>query len=262
MTVADTMAWKVTRAPDGESLAGGASAEELALLDRVLAGDREGWTLFCERYERLISGCVARVLRRFGAAATADDRADLVAEVWVQLLGEDRRKLRAFDPARGYRLSSWLMLLTINCTIDRLRARSSHKSRLEALAAEAPLAVTDESPDAQLEAEQAAELARRALAHLPVEDQRFLWLCFCDERPTADVARELGIAVNTVHSRKFKLRKKLEQLVARLERQALGRPSGAGKEGLDGPVDRGHRARLDARTRELRAQRLGLRGVA
>lgn len=192
--------------------------EDLQLLRRVLGGDEPAWTVFCQRYEGLIVGCVLRVLRRYGAKYSAEDLADMVAEVWVTLLRDDKRKLRLFDSRRGYRLASWIGLLATNCTIDQLRMRSGETSYLEDLCGVDLLLVDGTRPDSGIEREESIALARRALGQLSAEERHFVLSCFHDERPPAELAQDLGIAVNTVYSRKFKIREKLVRIVADLHR--------------------------------------------
>jgi RNA polymerase sigma-70 factor (ECF subfamily) len=189
--------------------------EEVTLLRRVLKGDQKAWAEFCQRYEGLIVGCVLRVLRRYNAAFNSEDLADMVAEVWVTLLRNDMRKLRLYDAKRGYRLASWIGLLTTNCTIDQLRLRSNETSYLEDMSCADQLLLADsERPDAGIEQQEDAELARRALGQLSAEERQFVLSCFHDERSPVDLAEDLGIAVNTVYSRKFKIREKLVRIVA------------------------------------------------
>lgn len=194
--------------------------EELQLLRQVLDGDEKAWTTFCHRYEGLMVGCVLRVLRRYNATFNSDDLADMVAEVWVTLLRDDKRKLRLYDPKRGYRLASWLGLLATNCTIDQLRLRSSETSYLEDLSGADQLLVDGARPDSGIEQRESVELARRALRQLTAEERQFVLSCFHDERPPAELAEDLGIAVNTVYSRKFKIREKLIRIVADLDAPA------------------------------------------
>jgi RNA polymerase sigma-70 factor (ECF subfamily) len=193
---------------------------EQRLLARVLSGDPRAWAELSRRYQNLIVSCVIRVLRRYGASFNADDLADLVSEVWVVLLRDDMRKLRLYDPARGYRLASWLGLMATNCTIDQLRLRSSSSqcSYLEDLSGAERLLV-DETvhPESELEAQEAASLARRALDALSSEERAFVISCFHDERDPEELASELGVTVNTVYSRKFKIREKLSRIVADLD---------------------------------------------
>jgi RNA polymerase sigma-70 factor (ECF subfamily) len=192
--------------------------EEQRLLARVLRGEKRAWAELSRRYQNLIVSCVLRVLRRYGASFNADDLADLVSEVWVVLLRDDMRKLRLYDAGRGYRLASWLGLMATNCTIDQLRLRASECSYLEDLSGAERLLVDDTvHPESELEAQEAANLARRALDALSSEERAFVISCFHDERAPEELASELGITVNTVYSRKFKIREKLSRIVASLD---------------------------------------------
>jgi RNA polymerase sigma-70 factor (ECF subfamily) len=195
--------------------------EEKRLLSRVLRGDERAWAEFSRRFEHLIVACVVRVLRRYGASFNAEDLADLVAEVWVALLRDDMRKLRLYDAGRGYRLASWVGLLATNCTIDQLRLRATECTYLEDLACPERLLVDSHGPDAGIEEQETAALARAALDQLTSEERRFVVSCFHEERRPEDLAVELGITVNTVYSRKFKIREKLVRIVADLDGPAL-----------------------------------------
>jgi len=192
--------------------------EDLQLLRRVLKGDSKAWTTFCQRFEGLIVGCVLRVLRRYNATFNSDDLADMVAEVWVTLLRDDMRKLHLYDPKRGYRLASWLGLLASNCTVDQLRLRSGETAYLEDLSCCDQLLVDFSRPDSGIEEQESVDLARRALDQLTAEERQFVLSCYHDERAPADLAREMGIAVNTVYSRKFKIREKLVRIVDDISR--------------------------------------------
>ena len=163
--------------------------QELALLQRVLDGDQKSWSEFCRRYENLVVGCVLRVLRRYGASYTQADLADLVAEVWVVLLRDDCRKLRLYEADRGYRVSSWIGLITTNCTIDRLRVRQADHSYLEDSSCPERILVDQRRPDAGIELREAAEIAREAIARLSEEEQRFVFSCYHEERSPAELAR-------------------------------------------------------------------------
>lgn len=190
---------------------------EQCLLQRLLRGEGAAWNAFHCRYEGLVVGCVLRVLRRFGAVFSHEDLADLVGEVWLALVRDDCRKLRLYDPERGYRLSSWIGLIATNCTIDQLRMRRADPSSLEEIAGAERLLVAPGRPDRRLEQAQAAALARRALSRLSSEEQHFVICCFHEERPPAELAAEMGVTINTIYSRKFKVRAKLTRILATLE---------------------------------------------
>ncbi len=191
--------------------------EEARLLKRVLRGDQQAWAEFSRRYENLIVSCVIKVLRRYNASFCAEDLADLVAEVWLVLLRDDMRKLRLYDASRGYRLASWVGLMATNSTIDQLRLRSADCTYLDDIACPERLLVDASSPDAGIEEREAADLARRALDQLSGEERDFVVSCFHEERRPEELAEELGITVNTVYSRKFKIREKLVRIVGELD---------------------------------------------
>ena len=191
--------------------------EELVLIQRALARDSRAWAEFTRRYENLIVACVIKTLRRYNASFSSDELADIVAEVWVRLLNDDMRKLRMYDPSRGYRLASWLGLITTNCTIDHLRLRPAEHVYVDDLSSFDWIPESTDQPDRKIQVEEEASLARRALRQLSSADRQFVISCFHEERPPEILAQELGVTVNTVYSRKVKVRQKLERLVASLE---------------------------------------------
>jgi RNA polymerase sigma-70 factor (ECF subfamily) len=197
----------------------GNSAEETELLAALLEPGNPAqqvlWTRFVQRYERLITSCVLKVLRRYGAVFSGEDLDDLVGEVWLALLRDDMRKLRQYDAQRGFRIASFVGLVATNTTIDHLRARQAETQPLDELM-EGHAALEVSARDTVAEREQ-AELARAALRQLTVDERSFVIECFHAERAPEELARRLGITTNTVYSRKFKIREKLARIVACLE---------------------------------------------
>jgi RNA polymerase sigma factor (sigma-70 family) len=190
--------------------------EEIALLAALLNGRRDRWREFTHRYERLITSCVLRTLRRYDAVFSRDDLEDLVSDVWLALLRDDMKKLRAYCPEKGFRLASWIALIATNTTIDRLRARQADETHLEDMG-QVDIASSSAEPDEDMLGHERAQLAQAALQELSPEERAFVWDCFHDERAPEEIAREQGVAVNTIYSRKFKIREKLARIVRRLE---------------------------------------------
>jgi RNA polymerase sigma-70 factor (ECF subfamily) len=199
----------------------GNSAEEAALLQALLVASTKSqhdrlWGEFVHRYERLIASCVVKSLRRYGATFSRDDLDDLVGDVWVTLLRDDMRKLRQYDAQRGFRIASFLGLVATNATIDHLRARQADTAELDEVI-EDYASLRAEMPRDTVEARQEAELARAALAQLSGEERAFVVDCFRDEVSPEELARSLGVSTNTVYSRKFKIREKLQKIVRSLD---------------------------------------------
>jgi RNA polymerase sigma factor (sigma-70 family) len=198
----------------------GNSVEETELLRGLLqAGSRVErdrlWTAFARRYERLLASCVIKVLRRYGATFCRDDLDDLVNDVWVTLLRDDMRKLRQYDATRGFRIASFLGMVATNATIDHLRTRAAEAAPLDE-SLEDVVSLRAEPPRDPLEWREEAALAQAALNRLSGQDRDFVLWCFRDEQSPEELARALGVSTNTVYSRKFKVRAKLQRIVADL----------------------------------------------
>jgi len=196
-------------------MARGEARSEPELLAAVIKREPGAWQELYRRFERVIIGCVRNALRRYSAFATDEDIEDIVNTVCLNLVKDDFKKLRTFDASRGYRLSSWMGLIATNTALDALRRRDP---------GHAPLDAGDDGPSVQLAdggATPGDALERReqwhalfaAIQSLPPADRRFLELYYDEELPPEELAARLGITVNTVYSRKNKLREKLKRIL-------------------------------------------------
>jgi RNA polymerase sigma-70 factor, ECF subfamily len=203
----------------------GNTAEETKLLASLLKRQPElvrqrRWAEFVERYQRLITSCVLKVLRRYGAVFSAEDLDDLVNDVWLTLLRDDMRKLRQYDADRGFRIASFIGLVATNVTIDYLRARHAEATPLDQVMEDYVSMAVVQPRDVVEDAEQ-AELARAAINRLSGDEREFVFEVFHSERSPEELARTLGVTTNTVYSRKFKVREKLARIVAHLESEGI-----------------------------------------
>jgi RNA polymerase sigma-70 factor (ECF subfamily) len=93
-----------------------------SLLPKTLARDPDAARAFVARVLPLIHSRVARLLARDARARRARSEVeDLTQDVLVALLDNDARALRAWDPARGRSLSSFIVLLTDHAAWSILR---------------------------------------------------------------------------------------------------------------------------------------------
>ena len=211
-----------TTAKTGADAARGNAAEETALLVALLAATRKAhhdrlWAEFVPRYERLIVSCVVKALRRYGATFSRDDLDDLVGDVWLVLLREDMKKLRQYDATRGFRIASFLGLVATNATIDHLRARQAESTPLDEVI-EDFASLRAEAPRDVVEAREEVELARAALAQLSGEERGVRHRLLSATSALRRIWRaHLGVTTNTVYSRKFKIREKLQKIVRTLD---------------------------------------------
>jgi len=198
--------------PEASGTLNAESLEEIQLLSGLLADDARAWRTFTARYSRLILSCVSRIIGRFGRTG-ADDVREVYATLCLQLVCNDKHKLRSFEPGRGTRLSTWLGLLATHTAYDFLRSvrRTPHHDELSSAES-----MPTESPDpseATLLRERAA-LVARALSGLSEKDREFVDLYYAQGLSPDEVALRMNISVKTVYTKKHKLQGRLESLLA------------------------------------------------
>ena len=191
------------------------------LLKAVLAKQGGAWPAFYGRYERLIISCIKKVLHRYTALYSDEDVEDMASTVCLNLVKDDYRKLRTFDAGRGYKLSSWVGLIATNTALDALRRRDPIHDSLDGAPDEdeAPTQIADGGldPGESMERREQWRSLIAAIRELPDADRQFLELYYDQELEPAELARKMNIAVNTVYSRKNKVREKLRKIVEQLE---------------------------------------------
>ncbi len=192
------------------------------LLAAVIGQKPGAWAGFYKRYDRLIITCIKKVLHRYTAIYAEEDIEDMVNTVCLNLVKDDYHKLKAFDPTRGYKLSSWVGLIATNTAHDALRRREPIHTRLDASHDSdddsPPVQYADEGPlpGDSLETREQWETLVAAMRELPKGDQEFLALYYEQELDPEEIAQRMGISINTVYSRKNKVREKLRRIVEQL----------------------------------------------
>jgi RNA polymerase sigma-70 factor (ECF subfamily) len=196
------------------------NADDLALLSGLLKDDPACWEEFFVRYDRLIYRCITRVTGRFAGLVTAEDVREIYANVVVNLLHHNKRKLRTFDPGRGSKLGSWIGLIAINTAYDYLRALARQPSPDTLCEAhDRPSSV--EGPYEQAVAHERLDHLAQTLGTFSERDRLFLSLYYLEEREPEEVAALMGISVKTVYTKKHKLRSRLCQRLAASRSEAV-----------------------------------------
>jgi RNA polymerase sigma-70 factor, ECF subfamily len=191
-----------------------------ALLEAVLTHDELAWQELIRRFRNLIYRCVTKVLCKYESAVSSEEIHEIFGEVCLNLLRDDMKKLRCYDPDRGSKLSSWIGLIAINTTYDHLRiiARQPMLDRLDG-----GFDCTDEAPgplEHLLDKEQWQQITALVSDFSP-KDQTFLELYFGCGMPPAEVAHRLNISVKTVYSKTNKIRNRLLALARAARLHAL-----------------------------------------
>ena len=170
----------------GEPLQVVAGPSDEALLAGMASGDDWAATAFVRRYQGRVFGLALRML---GDAAAAEDIAqEALTRAW--------RHASVFDPRRGA-VSTWVLTITRNLTIDALRVRRSVPTTDEELTRLTSAAVTDGSIDAV----GTNQSVGRALAAVPDDQRRAVVLAALYGFTAAEIAEAERIPLGTAKTR-------------------------------------------------------------
>jgi RNA polymerase sigma-70 factor (ECF subfamily) len=178
------------------------------LLCAVLRQDEIAWRELIRRFRGLIYRCISKVLCKYESVLSNEDVNEIFSEVCFNLLRDDMKKLRAYDPNRGSKLGSWIGLISINTAYDHLRvtARQPVLDRIEGTVDRED--ATPSALDQLLDKERWSRLTGLA-SEFSAKDQRFMELYFGRGMAASEVAQAMNISVKTVYSKKNKIRNRL-----------------------------------------------------
>jgi len=177
------------------------------LLKGCISGDKKGWTIFVQRYNKLIYHTIYRTLRVNDKPTNQDEVNDLFQEVFTSFCAEHFKKLRMFDPRKGCSLASWLRMITVRMTIDHLRSNKPLTS-LDDLSTEPSQAGDQE----MIIDEESLNHLKELLEELPAKDKLLVELFFMRELPPEEVAQILHISVGAFYTRKNRIIEKLRKI--------------------------------------------------
>jgi RNA polymerase sigma-70 factor (ECF subfamily) len=186
--------------------------DDTALVAALIADDARAWREFNSRFSRLVLSTISRVTARFSALVSPEDLREIYATFCVQLLANDKLKLRSFDPARGNKLSTWLGLLASHTAYDFLRG-TRREPRRAALSEAEELSSTLPDPCESALLRERAALVGQLLSSFTDKDRAFIQLYFAEGLAPECVAERLNISVKTVYSKKHKIQARLQALL-------------------------------------------------
>ncbi len=178
----------------------------LSLLERLRQpasqeSRQQDWQRFIDLYAPLVYATVRR------RGLSKQDAEDVVQDVFMKLVGELPRF--QYDPNKRFR--GWLWTVVRNCLADRRRRRA------DAADGAGPLGAVETAGDDPLaewaEAEYRRHVLDRALplirSHVEATTWRAFWEYAVEGRPADEVARDLGVSVETVYQARTRVVRRL-----------------------------------------------------
>ncbi|MFW2542573.1 sigma-70 family RNA polymerase sigma factor [Primorskyibacter sp. 2E107] len=173
------------------------------LIARISMGDRKAFATLYSRTSPKLFGVALRVLKQDALAE------EVLQEVFLRIwdrAGQYR--------ANGYSPMTWLITVTRNAAIDRLRRLRAQGQQSDIGDLAERLTEPGPGPEAQAVARDEARLLHQCLAELPPDRAEMVRGAYLDGDTYADIAEATGIKLNTVRTW---LRRSLMQL-----RECLG----------------------------------------
>jgi RNA polymerase sigma factor (sigma-70 family) len=173
-----------------------------ALLAGLASGDRDASAAFVRRFQRRVYGLARTIVGDPGAAE------DVSQEAFVRAW----RYAESYDARRGA-VATWLLTITRNVAVDRLRLRQPEPLDPDVLAAKLQLHDAGRTRDEHAAVADREEL-REALAILPGEQRRALLLAAYFGQTAAEIAELEAIPLGTAKTR---IRTAMTRMRARME---------------------------------------------
>ncbi|HET8864002.1 MAG TPA: sigma-70 family RNA polymerase sigma factor [Solirubrobacterales bacterium] len=175
-----------------------------ALLAGLAAGDADAATAFIRRFQARVYGLVVTIVRDEGIAE------DVAQETFVRAW----KHARTYDARRG-RVATWLLTIARNLAIDVIRVKSAQPLDPDQVEDRLQRArVAGSSPADQAVPPDERERVRGAIAELPAEQRRALFLAAYLGRTAQEVGELEGVPLGTAKTRiraaMLKLRDSLE----------------------------------------------------
>jgi RNA polymerase sigma factor (sigma-70 family) len=181
------------------------------LLAGMAVGEQSAAVAFVRRYQR----------RVFGLAYSMTNDSGVAEEVAQEALIRVWRHAPVFDPRRGS-VTSWVLTITRNLTIDALRMRRAVPTDPDDFAATAMISL-EHNPEDAVRRNDVAHTVRAALATLPIEQRRAVVLASVYGRTALEISEEEGIPLGTAKTRirtgLLRMRESVAHVVEREENQ-------------------------------------------
>lgn len=188
---------------------------DLEFAQNCCHGDQQAWSEFVLRYSSLIYNYIYSVLKVKGCSIPAEQVEDIFQDIFKLLIDNNYKKLASYRGKNGCSLASWLRRVTINFTIDYLRALKTMVS-LDAEDQDGlTLAETLKSSSVEgrefLNNQEKRKTLQECINLLESAEQYFLEL-FLNQKLTLDQIREsLKLNRGAVDMRKARIFGKLEE---------------------------------------------------
>ena len=190
--------------------------DDVQLIQAVLSGDDSAFNVLVEKYQKSVHALAWRKIGDFHYAEEITQDAFLRAYQKLSTLRDPSQFLR------------WLYVITDRLCLNWLRKHKPAK-QLQSLE-ETPMKEVAESAYARHEVEQREteatehrfEIVEKLLAKLPEGERTVITLHYLGEMPTIEISKFLGVSAETIRTRLYRARKRLQEEEELLIQEVFG----------------------------------------
>jgi RNA polymerase sigma-70 factor (ECF subfamily) len=174
-------------------------ASEQEWIQRALQGDDEAFARLVEDYQSPVYNLCYRML---GDPMEAEDAAQ--ESFWKAY-----NALKRYDPERKF--VTWILSISSNHCIDRLRKRRIKKVSLESMPPRLTLSEHSDGPESSFVQQEREAVVQQMLGRIGEKDRAAIILRYWYELSYVEIADSLSLTVSAVKSRLHRARRELAQ---------------------------------------------------
>ena len=181
-------------------------AEERARIRAVLDGDTERFQELVEVHQDRVYRLALRMLNN------EEDARDAAQDAFLKAY----RQLASYQ--QEWRFKTWLMSITSNLCIDRIRRRrieplafSDQPPNADGETPEVEIPSHEPGPDVQVAAIEQREVLNQMMSALPEEDRRMVQMFYVADMSYEEIVQATGASLSAIKSRLFRARRALAQ---------------------------------------------------
>ena len=167
-----------------------AESDDLALLVSISRGDRQAFSQFYDRFSRPIFTLAIAILH--SQTEAEDALQEVMTKIWS--------KASSYNPGAGKPLS-WVMTLTRNHAIDRLRSLKRNQEFKQEAQENEILKPVETNTREEAERRETGGIVRTILGKLPIEQRQAIELAYFRGLTHTEIATNLNQPIGTIKAR-------------------------------------------------------------
>lgn len=172
------------------------------IINRILGGDTNAFSVLVERYKDLIFTLTIRMIKN------REEAEEVAQDTFI-------KAFKSLDKYKGdSKFSTWIYRIAYNSSLDRIKKNKKFVNNVTIDAFTEHNVKTIENAFDQLETKERKETIKQCIDKLPSEDSFLLTLYYFEEQSLEEISKVVGINANNIKVKIFRARKKLATILS------------------------------------------------